>query len=112
MERLRYVNKDYGGLAEVIADFLKKTDTSSADIRPACLGVAGIVEGRLCRSTNIAWTVDAGEVEEQRFGIGEVFLAKGRKRGLLESVPVYLIRDQNAALKGAPAYCRMKLAGS
>ncbi len=38
----------------------------------------------------------------------ESFVDKGRFRSLLETVPIHLILDDKAALKGAAHYCRLK----
>lgn len=50
-------NADHGGLADVLRAF--DADGRLKDLTAACFGVAGPVEARAVRLTNLAWTIEA-----------------------------------------------------
>ena len=68
----RYATLEFDGLVEMVGAFL---DAGGWDgpIDAACFGVAGPVQGRTCRLTNVPWLVDADEVA-RRFAVGRVRL--------------------------------------
>lgn len=67
-----YPSAAYAGLAEVVEDFL--AEAGSRDIAAACFALAGPVNGRVVRLTNLPWEVDADALSA-RFGIRHVMLA-------------------------------------
>lgn len=65
-----YPSADYADLDSIVVDFLRsRGDSPSA----AAFGVAGPVAGRICRTTNLPWLVDAQRIE-QVAGIPEAHL--------------------------------------
>lgn len=61
----RYRSRDFDGLIPILADFLKNR-AGSLDGRPisaATFGVAGPVIKNRSETTNLPWTIDAGEIE-------------------------------------------------
>lgn len=68
----RYATLEFDGLVEMIREFL---DSSGWDepLDAAGIGVAGPVQGRTSRLTNVPWRVDADEVA-RRFAIDRVRL--------------------------------------
>lgn len=68
-ERLeKYVSREYKGLEDIIAKFLK-----GEEVEAACFGIAGPVEKDICRTTNLPWIVNAKKISK-RFKIDRVFL--------------------------------------
>jgi glucokinase len=70
MEERRYRSADYGGLGEIVADFV---GSGGEQFSAACFGIAGPVAGRRVRVTNLPWVVDADQLEKDS-GIGNVLL--------------------------------------
>lgn len=72
---LNFANADYGGIEDIIEASLSHEDDTKFkdDIVAAAFGVAGPVEGRLCKITNLGWVIDA-DVIARRFKIKEVEL--------------------------------------
>ena len=68
--RKRYVNRHFSNLTEVIASFLSEIDTAPVY---GSIGVAGIVDGRKAKLTNLPWHVECHDLEQQ-FGFEEVVL--------------------------------------
>lgn len=68
LDERRYASAEYATFAPLVEDFLTSRDTG---IAAACLAVAGPVDGRHARTTNLPWTLDAGELE-QSLGIPHV----------------------------------------
>ncbi|HEX4284343.1 MAG TPA: glucokinase [Terracidiphilus sp.] len=64
----RYAAKEYGGLAEIVKEFLGADKVSSA-----CFGVPGPVRDGRLRLTNLPWTLDSRELSVG-LGIQHVFL--------------------------------------
>jgi glucokinase len=58
----RYVNADFAGFGGLIEAFVGEAGAGRR-IDAACLGVAGPVEGRRVRLTNLPWALDADELE-------------------------------------------------
>lgn len=58
VRRVRFENAIEDGLAPILRRFVDPTETVDA----AVIGVAGPIDGGVCRATNIPWTVDAREV--------------------------------------------------
>jgi glucokinase len=65
-----YPSGKYDSLSSILADFV-----SSLEARPQAAGfaIAGPVEGRICRVTNLPWRIDADELE-RLFSIPRVVL--------------------------------------
>ncbi len=57
-----YPSNAYAGLDEVVAEFLADTE---CPCERACFGIAGPVEGRRVKVTNLPWVVDADRLEQQ-----------------------------------------------
>lgn len=58
-----YASRDYTKFAELLGDFLQRSDIS---VR-AAFGIAGPVQGRMAHTTNLPWHIDAAALQ-QRFG--------------------------------------------
>lgn len=67
--------------------------------RRACIGIAGPVEGNVCRATNLPWVVD-GRVLSQRLGIERVRLVNDFYAAALGSLSVPA--ENLASLGGGP----------
>ncbi len=57
-----YESQRHGGLAEILAEFVK---TNGIPVDSACFGVAGPVRNGRCKISNLSWTIDAGELAKQ-----------------------------------------------
>ena len=66
----RFKNADYQSFEIIVQEFLNQT---GAKPQAACFGVAGPVNGRHSRITNLPWNIDADEIE-QLCGIPKVAL--------------------------------------
>jgi len=66
----RYPSRDYGGIEEIIARFLRETG-----LKPdfACLDVAGVTEREVATVTNLPWRIDARSLS-RLFGFQETVL--------------------------------------
>ncbi len=69
--RKSYPSAGYGGLAEIVDEFLR--EAGERDIAAACFALAGPVSVRRVRLTNLPWEVDADALAA-RFGIAQVAL--------------------------------------
>ena len=63
-----FSSTSYSALSLIIKEFLEKEI-----IQAACFGVAGPIEEGICRATNLAWIVNAKELEKE-FSIPHLFL--------------------------------------
>lgn len=59
-----FVTLDYGGLDEIIREFLRAQNVNPRQITSACFGVAGAVTEDVARLTNVPWLVDIRAVCE------------------------------------------------
>src|SRR5882724_4781884 len=57
-----YPSQEHGGLAEIVAEFIK---TEGIPVHSACFGVAGPVRGGRSKISNLPWTIDSGELAQQ-----------------------------------------------
>src|SRR6266851_8406572 len=57
-----YPSQEHGGLAEIVADFIK---TEGIPVHSACFGVAGPVRGGKSKISNLPWTIDSRELAQQ-----------------------------------------------
>jgi len=57
-----YPSQEHGGLAEIVADFVK---TEGIPVHSACFGVAGPVRAGRSKISNLPWTIDARELAQQ-----------------------------------------------
>src|ERR1700720_971777 len=57
-----YPSQEHGGLAEIVADFIK---TEGIPVHSACFGVAGPVRGGRSKISNLPWTIDSRELATQ-----------------------------------------------
>ncbi len=63
-----YPTADYPEFDEALAAFLKLHEVAASEPQSAAIAVAGPVRNGRCVMTNLGWTIDAGEVQEE-FGI-------------------------------------------
>lgn len=66
-----YDSRRYASLAEIARAFI--TDHGISEVKTACFGVPGPVQGRRAQVTNLPWKVDADELE-RNLAIHSVFL--------------------------------------
>ncbi len=64
----KFPSKNYPNLSTIVAEFL-----SEEKVDVACFGIAGPIEGGLCRATNLPWIVDSRILQEEN-SIGSVHL--------------------------------------
>jgi glucokinase len=57
-----YPSQEHGGLAEIVADFIK---TEGIPVHSACFGVAGPVRAGRSKISNLPWTIDSRELATQ-----------------------------------------------
>src|SRR5713101_3661490 len=57
-----YPSQEHGGLAEIVADFIK---TEGIPVHTACFGVAGPVRRGRSKISNLPWTIDSRELAQQ-----------------------------------------------
>ena len=70
VRKKRYASAEYPGLVEVARDFL---EDDAAELAAGCFGIPGRVRARRAEGTNLAWTVDAEELE-RALGLPKVTL--------------------------------------
>jgi len=60
----RYISADWENLTPMVQDFMQAA-AQAADfkIRAACFGIAGAVNGRNARTTNLPWVISADDME-------------------------------------------------
>ncbi len=78
-----YSSKEAEDLEALVERFLREAEKS--DIKSACFGIAGPVEGEKVRTTNLPWEVDGKKIRE-RFGFDHV----------------HILNDVGATLRGVP----------
>lgn len=59
-----FVTLDFDGLEPMIRQFLKARGVETAQIKSACVGVAGAVTEQIARLTNVPWRVDGAALAE------------------------------------------------
>ena len=57
-----YPSQERGGLAEIVAEFIK---AEGIPVHSACFGVAGPVRGGRSKISNLPWTIDSRELATQ-----------------------------------------------
>src|SRR5271168_988640 len=57
-----YPSQEHGGLAEIVADFVK---SEGIPVHSACFGVAGPVRGGRSKISNLPWIIDSRELAAQ-----------------------------------------------
>jgi glucokinase len=61
----RYVSAEWRGLTPMVQDFLERARAQGIDHpTAACFGVAGPVNGRIARTTNLPWLLDADAMQQ------------------------------------------------
>lgn len=60
-----YRTLDFSDLSAIASEFLRSTGTSAQHIDAACFGVAGPVESRRAKLTNVPWVVDVDAMGRQ-----------------------------------------------
>jgi glucokinase len=86
LDERRYDNGDFGAFEEVLRRFLDDVGLGDDRVDAACIGVAGPVEGRRVKVTNLPWTLDADALSRAIGG-----------------APVALLNDFAAAAHGIDA---------
>lgn len=69
----RFVSADFSQFEAMLEVFLDEAIAQGAAPEAACFGVAGPVNGRTARTTNLPWSLDADQIE-RRFSIPRVRL--------------------------------------
>ena len=95
----RYAAKEYGGLEEIVKEFL-----GGAKVDAACFGVPGPVRNGRLRLTNLPWTLDSRELSAG-LGITHVFLINDLEAngyGVAELSPgqIYTLAEGDASQIG------------
>jgi len=95
----RYAAKEYGGLAEIVKEFLGADKVTSA-----CFGVPGPVRDGRLRLTNLPWTLDSRDLSAG-LGIQHVFLindleANGYGIAELTADQIYTLSEGDASQTG------------
>ena len=62
LDERRYANDEFDSFAAVLCRFLDEIGLGDDRVDAACIGVAGPIEGRRIKVTNLPWTLDAGEL--------------------------------------------------
>lgn len=57
VEERKFNSRDYPGLEEIVREFLQQTKVAKA-----CFGIAGPIKDQKCKTTNLAWVVDAAQI--------------------------------------------------
>ena len=65
-----YPSRDYSGLEDIVSDFV---GSQPASVTAACFGIAGPVVGGKAKVSNLPWTVDATQLQQQ-LGLAHVAL--------------------------------------
>jgi glucokinase len=74
LEERRYANDGFQSFAAVLRRFLDETGPGYAAVASAGIGVAGPIEGRRVKVTNLPWTLDADELSRTLGGARVVLL--------------------------------------
>ena len=62
----RYLSAEWDGLSPIVQDFLAQARSRGIDSPAvACFGIAGPVSGRIARTTNLPWRLDADELQRE-----------------------------------------------
>jgi glucokinase len=91
-----FVTLDYGGLEEIVREFLTVRGVKTGDIAAASFGVAGAVTEGVARLTNVPWLVDETHLRDQ-LGLRRVVLMNDLE-AFGHAVPV-LDQDETAVLQ-------------
>jgi glucokinase len=98
-----YPSASQSSLDAIIEGFLRDTRGTlprlAEPLQRACLGIAGPVEGNVCRATNLPWVVD-GRALAQRLGVQQVRLVNDFYAAALGSLSVPA--ESLVALGGGP----------
>jgi len=69
----RFISGDFASFEDMLRVFMAQAVKQAAAPEAACFGVAGPVNGRHARTTNLPWTLDADQLERE-FNIARVRL--------------------------------------
>lgn len=64
----KFLSKEFQGLEKIVKEFL-----GEETVYKACFGIAGTVNGGICKATNLPWIVDIEKISKE-LGIHEVHL--------------------------------------
>ena len=67
----KFKSAHYENLNQIIKEFMKNNEFDG--IECACFGIAGPIQGRICKATNLPWIVDADLISKE-LDISQVFL--------------------------------------
>lgn len=59
----KYKSAKYENLGEIVSQFIEMQ--GNPPIGTACFGIAGPIQDRKCKTTNLPWVIDADEIERQ-----------------------------------------------
>jgi len=70
----RYISADWDDLTPMVQDFMQAaSQESNVQVQAACFGIAGPVDGRNARTTNLPWKINADDMQRDQ-GIAKVRL--------------------------------------
>lgn len=67
----KYKSSDYENLRDIAEEFLQ--ENSKYQVNKACFGIAGPIQNRKCKATNLPWIIDAEQLEKET-RVPKVFL--------------------------------------
>lgn len=67
----KFKSHNYESLCDIVKEFL--SDNLQYQIKSACFGIAGPIQNRKCKATNLPWVIEAAALEKQT-GIPQVHL--------------------------------------
>jgi glucokinase len=59
-----FITLEYGGLEQMVREFLRARNLEPRAIQAACFGVAGAITDQVARLTNVPWLVDGEQVAQ------------------------------------------------
>lgn len=67
----KFASGEHESLRSIVSEFMEKHPEHQ--VQRACFGIAGPIQDRKCKATNLPWVIDADEIEKEA-GIERVFL--------------------------------------
>ena len=94
----RYISADWDDLTPMVLDFMQAADRlNDVHVRAACFGIAGPVDGRNARTTNLPWKLNADAMQ------GDLGIAKVRLINDFQSVGygIEVLADEDVVVLNA-----------
>jgi glucokinase len=102
-----FITLEYGGLEQIVREFLRARNMEPRGINAACFGVAGAITDQVARLTNVPWLVDGEQVAEtmglRRSVIINDLEALAYAVPVLESAELAVLQQGVAASRGNAA---------